>query len=165
MFKVYIYELKVQILIKVNAIKQFRDKDLDNQVIVNKLTFFVNTPFLFLFQCRLQRSAYIMKDLVCVPFSFIKTILILKKYTQNPYIKAISEILLPDILPYHRQFNLHVKLCRLEFKFCNFKTREFLLKYKPENNPGKSCQYIYTAGTPLVTCTCTVQHTWVMYLG
>lgn len=30
MFKVFIYELKVQILIKVNAIKQFRDKDLDN---------------------------------------------------------------------------------------------------------------------------------------
>lgn len=27
---IYIYELKVQILIKVNAIKQFWDKDLDN---------------------------------------------------------------------------------------------------------------------------------------
>lgn len=103
MFMVYIYELKVQILIKVNAIKQFRVKDLDIKVIkVNKLTFFCNHTFSLLFQCRLQRSAYTMKDLVCVPFSFMKTILILKKYTQNPYIKAISEILLPDILPYHR---------------------------------------------------------------
>lgn len=43
---VYIYELKVQILIKVNAIKQFRVKDLDIKVIkVNKLTFFVTIPF------------------------------------------------------------------------------------------------------------------------
>lgn len=42
MFMVYIYELKVQILIKVNAIKQFRVKDLDIKVIkVNKLTFFL----------------------------------------------------------------------------------------------------------------------------
>lgn len=46
---VYIYELKVQILIKVNAIKQFQDKDLNNKVIVNKLTFFVNIPFLSYF--------------------------------------------------------------------------------------------------------------------
>lgn len=42
MFMVYIYELKVQILIKANAIKQFRVKDLDIKVIkVNKLTFFL----------------------------------------------------------------------------------------------------------------------------
>lgn len=42
MYMVYIYELKVQILIKVNAIKQFRVKDLDIKVIkVNKLTFFL----------------------------------------------------------------------------------------------------------------------------
>lgn len=42
MFMVYIYELKVQILMKVNAIKQFRVKDLDIKVIkVNKLTFFL----------------------------------------------------------------------------------------------------------------------------
>lgn len=42
MYMVYSYELKVQILIKVNAIKQFRVKDLDIKVIkVNKLTFFL----------------------------------------------------------------------------------------------------------------------------
>lgn len=48
---VYIYELKVQILIKVNVVKQFRVKDLDIKVIVtcNKLTFFVNIPFLSYF--------------------------------------------------------------------------------------------------------------------
>lgn len=46
---VYIYELKVQILIKVNVVKQFRVKDLDIKVIVNKLTFFVNIHFLSYF--------------------------------------------------------------------------------------------------------------------
>lgn len=48
---VYIYKLKVQILIKVNAIKQFRVKDLDIKVIkVTKLTFFfVIIPFLSYF--------------------------------------------------------------------------------------------------------------------
>lgn len=44
---IYIYELKVQILIKVNVVKQFRD--LDIKVIVNKLTFFVTIPFLSYF--------------------------------------------------------------------------------------------------------------------
>lgn len=46
---IYIYELKVQILIKVNVVKQFRVKDLDIKVIVNKLTFFVTIPFLSYF--------------------------------------------------------------------------------------------------------------------
>lgn len=46
---VYIYELKVQILIKANVIKQLRVKDLDIKVIVNELTFFVNIPFLSYF--------------------------------------------------------------------------------------------------------------------
>lgn len=35
--------------IKVNTIKQFRVKDLDIKVIVNKLTFFVTIPFLSYF--------------------------------------------------------------------------------------------------------------------
>lgn len=49
MFMVYIYKLKVQILIKANVIKQLRVKDLYIKVIVNKLTFFVNIPFLSYF--------------------------------------------------------------------------------------------------------------------
>lgn len=49
MYMVYIYELKVQILIKANVIKQLRVKDLDIKVIVNELTFFVNIPFLSYF--------------------------------------------------------------------------------------------------------------------